>query len=81
MPLSKLTKREREVTELAARGQTYRQIAAQLSISPGTAKIHLNNIYMKLEINSRIGLMHLWMRAQPHNLLQSEQPAHELQKV
>jgi DNA-binding CsgD family transcriptional regulator len=48
-----LTKREKQVTHLAARGLTDAEIAATLSISERTVGNHLYNIYRKLNINSR----------------------------
>ena len=48
-----LTDREREVTELAARGRTSREIAKALTISVRTVHSHLNHAYTKLGITSR----------------------------
>ena len=48
-----LTKREQEVAVLGAEGLTNSEIADQLSITPGTARIHLSNIFLKLAIAKR----------------------------
>ena len=48
-----LTKREREVLELLARGKYYKEIAADLFISMETVKSHCHNIYEKLHVSSR----------------------------
>jgi DNA-binding CsgD family transcriptional regulator len=48
-----LTAREKEVVELVLSGYTRGQIAASLYISLSTVKTHINNIYSKLEINSK----------------------------
>jgi DNA-binding NarL/FixJ family response regulator len=48
-----LTERELEVLRLAARGQTNKQIGAELQISDRTVQNHLANIYAKLEVASR----------------------------
>jgi DNA-binding CsgD family transcriptional regulator len=48
-----LTRREAEVLALAVRGKTNAEIGAILLRSPGTAKRHLENIYRKLEVNTR----------------------------
>jgi DNA-binding CsgD family transcriptional regulator len=48
-----VTPREAEVLALAARGKTNAEIGAVLTLSPGTAKRHLENIYRKLEVNTR----------------------------
>lgn len=48
-----LSSREKEVLYLAAEGLKRDDIAQRLSISPGTIKKHLQNIYQKLEVSSR----------------------------
>jgi DNA-binding CsgD family transcriptional regulator len=48
-----LTIREREVVFLAAQGKTNAQIAAELWITPGTVKKHLENVYAKLGVTGR----------------------------
>jgi DNA-binding SARP family transcriptional activator/DNA-binding CsgD family transcriptional regulator len=48
-----LTRREREVTLLVARGLTNRQISAELSISERTAANHVAKILRKLGLRSR----------------------------
>ena len=48
-----LTRREREVAALVARGLTSRQIAAELSISEHTVDTHVRRILKKLGLNSR----------------------------
>ncbi|MFV9502969.1 MAG: protein kinase domain-containing protein [Oscillochloridaceae bacterium umkhey_bin13] len=49
-----LTTREHEVLQLLAQGQSNKQIAAELQLSPRTINFHLDNIYAKLGVNSRI---------------------------
>ncbi|HVO41559.1 MAG TPA: response regulator transcription factor, partial [Aggregatilineales bacterium] len=48
-----LTSRERAILRLAAEGRTNPEIAETLSISDGTIRNHMSNIYAKLEVNSR----------------------------
>jgi PAS domain S-box-containing protein len=48
-----LTDRELEVLQLAARGQSGREIAEALVVSPATVKSHLEHIYRKLEVSDR----------------------------
>jgi LuxR family maltose regulon positive regulatory protein len=48
-----LSEREREVLRLVAAGLSNREIAAQLIISPGTAKTHTASIYRKLDVGNR----------------------------
>jgi non-specific serine/threonine protein kinase len=51
--VAKLTKRERQVAELVARGLSNKQIAAKLVISQRTAQGHVENILSKLGFTSR----------------------------
>ena len=48
-----LTRREREIAELVARGLTNRQIAEELVISEHTAATHVRRILKKLNLRSR----------------------------
>jgi DNA-binding CsgD family transcriptional regulator len=48
-----LTASERRVVALAAGGQTNRDIAQALYVTPKTVEVHLGNAYRKLEIRSR----------------------------
>jgi DNA-binding NarL/FixJ family response regulator len=56
-PVSTLTPREREVVKLVAEGLRNREIASRLSISEGTVKIHLHNVYDKLGVDGRLELV------------------------
>jgi len=53
-----LSGREREIVRLAASGLRNRAIADRLSISEGTVKVHMHNIYEKLDVSGRIELTH-----------------------
>jgi len=48
-----LTASERRVADLAADGQTNRDIAQALFVTPKTVEVHLSNTYRKLGIGSR----------------------------
>lgn len=51
---STLSKREREVADLIRRGMSNADIAAELYISPATAKVHVHNILGKLGVRTRV---------------------------
>ncbi len=53
-----LSAREGEVAKLYVDGLSYKEIARDLAISPATVRTHLNTIYRKLEVTSRIELLH-----------------------
>ncbi len=48
-----LTPREREVLSLIVGGRTNKEIAEQLVISPGTVRMHISNIFSKLQVSNR----------------------------
>ena len=52
-----LTPREIEIAKLAAQDLRTEDISKKLNISPGTAKLHLHQIYRKLSLSGRIALM------------------------
>ena len=51
-----LTRREREIVDLACRGLSNKAIAAEVGVAEGTIKIHLHNIFQKLNVTNRTGL-------------------------
>ena len=53
-----LTARQHDVLGLAARGRTNKEIAAILSVSPGTVRKHLDNIYARLGAPNRTAAAH-----------------------
>ncbi|MGO8972205.1 MAG: response regulator transcription factor [Steroidobacteraceae bacterium] len=52
-----LTTREREIVLLAATGLSNKAIAYELKLSEGTVKVHMHNIFQKLGIRTRSGLI------------------------
>jgi DNA-binding NarL/FixJ family response regulator len=48
-----LTARELEVIQLVSEGLRNKEIAARLSISEDTVKMHLRNLMQKLEVDDR----------------------------
>lgn len=53
----RLTPREVDVARMVTQGWPNKKIANQLSISEGTAKLHLHHIYQKLNCSGRMALM------------------------
>jgi DNA-binding CsgD family transcriptional regulator len=52
-----LTARQWEILRLVARGSTNAQIARALVLSEATVRKHLENIYARLQVNSRTGAL------------------------
>jgi DNA-binding NarL/FixJ family response regulator len=61
-----LTQREIEIVRMVATGLRNKEIARRLSITEGTVKIHLHNIFEKLKVESRLELT---LRAQSKGLV------------
>ncbi|ADK14809.1 MULTISPECIES: helix-turn-helix domain-containing protein [Clostridium] len=51
-----ITEKQGEIIELIMEGVTYKQIAEKLFISPKTVDNHIQNIYKKLNVNSKMQL-------------------------
>jgi LuxR family maltose regulon positive regulatory protein len=52
--IEKLSEREQEVLNLIARGLSNHEIAQKLVVTVSTIKTHLNNIYAKLHVHTRL---------------------------
>jgi len=63
-----LTDREMEIVKLVASGYKNKEVGHTLSISERTVKTHLTNIFQKLGVRDRVGLV---MYALRHNLTQA----------
>jgi DNA-binding CsgD family transcriptional regulator len=49
-----LTSRECEILELLASGQSIKEMARTLGVSPNTVKTHVSRVYEKLEVQKRV---------------------------
>ena len=56
-----LTEREHELVMLMLRGHSTKSTAIEMDISPGTAKIHRQNVYSKLHVSSHAELFSLFI--------------------
>lgn len=52
--LEMLTNREKEILELLSKGLMYKEIAAQIFLSPETVRKHVYHIYEKLHVTNRV---------------------------
>ena len=66
-----LTAREVEVLRLLARGQTNRQIATRLTVSPKTVANHVEHLYLKIGVSSRAAAT---LYATRHSLVGAYEP-------
>jgi len=55
--LDELTAREYQVALMVARGLSNKEVARGLGISPGTAKLHVHNIFLKIGARNRYDLI------------------------
>jgi non-specific serine/threonine protein kinase len=69
-----LTRREHQVAHLVAQGRTSRQIAEELIVAERTVETHLERIYAKLDVHSRVQLAS-WLTAHRPSVPQSSSTA------
>lgn len=55
----KVTNREREVIKCLLEGKSYQETSDALHISLSTVKTHINNVYKKLNVTSKVELLNL----------------------
>lgn len=58
---SKLTERERQISQLLLRGHSSKSVARELGIAPGTVMVHKRNLFAKLDISSQYELFSLFI--------------------
>ena len=67
-----LSTRERNVINLIARGESNKEVARNLGISPETVKSHMKRIFTKLDVDK---WAHAFARAQSLGLIDGDAPA------
>jgi len=60
--LQQLTERENEILSYMAKGLLNKEIALATQISEGTIRKHIENIYRKLHVNTRVEAVNLFMK-------------------
>ncbi|MBA2848489.1 response regulator transcription factor [Thermosulfuriphilus ammonigenes] len=66
----KLTPREREILEYLCQGFAPKKISLMLNISYQTVRVHLKNIYKKLQVNSLVEALALCRKYKKNNLVE-----------
>ncbi len=59
---AKLTSKEREILRYLVKGNSNKEIASFMKISPGTVNAHLDKIYMKLACTNRVAACFLALK-------------------
>jgi DNA-binding NarL/FixJ family response regulator len=54
--IRELTKREQEIVALVSKGLSNKEIARSIEVADATVKVHLHNIFIKLDVTSRAKL-------------------------
>jgi two-component system, NarL family, response regulator LiaR len=60
--LQDLTDREKAVLQCLAKGLLNKEVASQLYISEGTARKHIQHIYEKLQVNTRVEAVNIFLK-------------------
>jgi DNA-binding NarL/FixJ family response regulator len=71
--MQRLTSKEKELANLVRYGMSNKQIANTLGISEGTVKVHLHNIYRKMNLGGRINLAVVMFACERFSLVQGEE--------
>ena len=65
--IQQLTERENEILKLMATGLLNKELASNINIREGTVRKHIENIYRKLHVNTRVEAVNLYMN-QSHKI-------------
>ncbi|MGY4496108.1 DNA-binding NarL/FixJ family response regulator [Bradyrhizobium sp. GM24.11] len=74
--LTTLTERERQIMRLVSEGLSNKEIGRRLNIADGTIKVHLHNIFQKLEISNRTVLAALAISQHDRATAPPDKPPH-----
>ncbi|WP_456802299.1 LuxR C-terminal-related transcriptional regulator [Bradyrhizobium sp. USDA 4474] len=74
--LTALTERERQIMHLVSEGLSNKEIGRRLNIADGTIKVHLHNIFQKLDISNRTVLAALAISQHDRATAAREKPPH-----
>jgi DNA-binding NarL/FixJ family response regulator len=59
-----LSPRERQILQLLATGMVNKDIAAELHLEPGTIKVYLHHLFLKIGLHTRLEAV-LWYQKHP----------------
>ena len=62
--VQRLTQREKEVLEYLSKGFINKELADRMNLSVATVRTHVQNIYEKLQVNTRIEAVNLYLKRQ-----------------
>lgn len=62
------SKKENEIIELLTQGYTYKMIADRLCVTPSAVNFHIQNIYLKLNVNSKAEALKKLQEMEIHQL-------------
>ena len=68
-----LTQRERQIVRLVSEGLSNKHIGRRLNVTDGTIKVHLHNIFQKLQVSNRTALAAVYLSPRDQA---GEQPDH-----
>lgn len=57
-----LTQREKEILDSLAKGRMNKEVASEFDISIGTVRKHIQHIYEKLHVNTRVEAVNLYLK-------------------
>jgi DNA-binding NarL/FixJ family response regulator len=60
--VQKLTDREKEILNLLARGLMNKEVADKINISSATVRTHIQHIYEKLHVNTRVEAVNMYLK-------------------